>query len=63
MVAVLPQPSVAVKVLVLVRKQPLLSSAPSVPVLTVTAPQASVAVAPFSVAEIFVGLQPRFTVA
>ena len=63
MVAVLPQPSVAVKVLVLVRKQPLLSSAPSVPALTVTAPHASVAVAPFRVAEIFVGLQPRSTVA
>jgi len=60
-VAVLPQPSVAVKVLVLVRKQPSLWSAPSVPALTVTAPQASVAVAVPSAAFIADedGLQPR----
>jgi hypothetical protein len=62
LVEVFPHASVAVKVLVCERRQPLLCTAPSFCVM-VTAPQASVAVAPFNAASIFVGLQPRLTVA
>jgi len=62
MVAVFPHSSVAVKVLVCERRQPLLCTAPSLCVM-VTAPQASEAVAPFNAASTFVGLQPRLTVA
>ena len=58
-VAVLPQASVAVNVLVLVRRQLLLWSAPSTPAFTEgVPPQPSVAVAEPSAAEILVGLQP-----
>jgi len=59
-VAVLPQPSVAVHVLVCERKHPLLCTAPSVEV-SVGVPQASVAVAVPSAASIAadVGLQPN----
>ena len=57
-VAVLPQPSVAVNVLVWLRPHPLLTTAPS-PVVTVGVPQASVPVAVPSAASIAadVGLQ------
>jgi hypothetical protein len=62
-VAVLPQPSVAVNVLVCERKHPPLVTPPSV-ALTVVEPQASVAVAEPNAASMFaeVGLHPRLKV-
>ena len=61
-VAVLPHPSVAVKVLVCERRHPLLCIVPSLCVM-VGVPHASVAVAPFSAVSISVeeGLQPNST--
>jgi hypothetical protein len=59
-VEVLLQPSLAVKVLVLERLHPLLTTAPSDEVI-VTAPQASFAVAVPSEPSGLAGLQPRFT--
>ena len=49
-------------VLVLVRKHPLLWSAPSTPVFTVGVPHPSVAVADPSVALMLVGLHPKLVV-
>ena len=60
MVAVLPQPSVAVNVLVLARLHPSLTTGPSEDVM-VTEPQAFVAVAEPSEPSGLAGLQPRFT--
>ena len=60
MVAVLPQPSEAVNVLICDLKHPLLLIAPSVNV-TVGVPQASVAVAVPSEVLISIGLQPSVT--
>ena len=59
-VAVLPQASLAVNVLVLEMLQPLVTTLPSEEVM-VTAPQASVAVAVPREASGLTGLQPRFT--
>ena len=62
-VAVLPQPSVAVNVLVWEREQPSLVTLPSVDVI-VGLPQPAVAVAPLRAVVIAPapGLQPRLTV-
>ena len=59
-VAVLPQASVAIKVLVCDLEQPVLFINPSLEV-TVGVPQASVAVAEPRDASILVGLQPSVT--
>ncbi len=59
MVAVLPQSSVAVNVLVCVRSQPLLITAPSLEVIFVMLPHASVAVAVPKAAVGLAGLHPN----
>ena len=63
MVALLPQPSTAVNVLVLEAEQLLVVIAPSEEVILVTVPQPSVAVADPNAAVISdaVGLQPKTT--